>query len=52
MDIHSSNAGSLYVCCPLNHIYEGIAAIGIHGKCYPMIMDFEESVDGCTITLP
>jgi len=50
MDIHSSNAGSLYVCRPLNHVYEGIATIDANGKYYPMIMDFEQSADGCTIT--
>ena len=51
MDIHSSNAISLYTNRWGLHIYDGLLTLDVNGKTYPNIMDLEESADGCTYTL-
>ena len=51
MDMHSSNAGSLYVNRFGLHIWEGLLCVDANGKTYPLICDYEISPDGCTYTL-
>ena len=51
MDIHSSNAGSLYVNRWALHVWEGLLALDSNGKTYPQICDYEISEDGLTYTL-
>jgi len=51
MDMHSSNAGSLYVNRFGLHIWEGLLCVDANGKTYPLICDYEVSPDGCTYTL-
>ena len=51
MDMHSSNAGSLYVNRFALHIWENLLTLDTNGKTYPCICDYEISPDGCTYTL-
>ena len=51
MDMHSSNAGSLYVNRFGLHIWDSLLTIDANGKTYPNIMSLEESADGCTYTM-
>ena len=51
MDIHSSNAGSLYVNRFALHVWEGLLTDDANGKIYPLICDYEISEDGCTYKL-
>ena len=51
MDIHSSNAGSLYTSRFAMYVWESLLALDANGKTYPLICDYEISPDGCTYTL-
>ena len=51
MDVHDSQADSLYVCRYTNYVYENMIVLDANGKFYPQVMDFTTSEDGCTITL-
>jgi len=51
MDMHSSNAGSLYVNRFGLLIWDSLLTQDANGKIYPNIMSLEQSADGCTYTL-